>query len=216
MKVAIVGATGWIGGALMAEALARGHAVTAVVRDTARLPANSPARAMSADVFDVEALATAFAGQDAILHAYAPSRAASDQDRIDQQTVGTTAIIAAARQAGVKRLIAVGGAGTSEIAPGVKLMDSYLFPKRWNGGARSTAVIRKLLEQDGTLDWTFVSPPHIIEDGVRTGRYRTGDDNLLFEESTGRSHISVADYAIALIDELETPAHVRRRFTVGT
>ena len=216
MKVAIVGATGWIGGALLAEASDRGHAITAVVRDSTKLPDGSSGRRVVCDILDIDKLISAFQGQEALLHAFAPARDATDQERIDRQTAGTNAIIAAAKAAGVRRLIAVGGAGTSQIAPGVKLMDSYLFPKKWAGGARSTAVIRTLLEADGTLDWTFVSPPHIIEPGPRTGHYRTGTDNLLFEESTGRSYISVADYAVALIDELEKPAHIKMRFTVGT
>ncbi|MBE7220610.1 MAG: NAD(P)H-binding protein, partial [Caulobacteraceae bacterium] len=110
MKLAVVGATGWIGSALVAEALARGHAVTAVVRDPAKLPPGSPVEAMIADVEDVDALAAAFRGQDAVLHAFAPPRTASDEERIARQAAGTRAIIAAAHRAGVSRLIAVGGA----------------------------------------------------------------------------------------------------------
>ena len=216
MKMAIAGATGIIGSAILDEAVHRGHDVTAVVRDPARLRSGSGTPVAVAEACDVNALAAAFEGHDVIVHAVAPPREATDQQRIDFQTAATTALIAATKRASVRRFIAVGGAGTSEIAPGVKLMDSYLFPTKWLGGARSTALIRSLLRDDGTLDWTFISPPHIIEPGPRTGKYRTGTDNLLFDEASGRSFISVADYAVALVDEAENGAHLQQRFTVGT
>lgn len=216
MKIALVGATGFVGAALLAEALARGHQVGAIARKIANLPPDPKLRAIAADVMDGAALIRAFQGQEAVIHAYAPPRSETIETRIAQQTTATRSILAACRAAGVKRLLAVGGAGTSEIAPGVKLMNSYLFPKAYEGGARSTAVIKDLLGQEADLDWCFLCPPHQLEKGERTGKYRLGKDNLIFEEATGRSHISVADYAVAMIDELEHPHHSRQRFTVGT
>lgn len=216
MKVAIVGATGKIGSKLLAEALARGHTVTAVVRNPAKLPKDDRIRVAEADVNDGAALAKAFRGQDAVIHSYAPPRDISIQERIDQQTNATRTIIGALKAAGLKRILAVGGAGTSEIAPGVRLMDSYLFPKAYEGGAKSTAVIKDLLKAERGLDWTSLSPPHQIEPGERTGKYRLGEDNLIFNLDNGRSHISFDDYAVALIDELEKPQHLGQRFTVGT
>jgi len=216
MKVAIVGATGFVGSKVLAEALSRGHAVTAIVRSPEKLPKDDRIKVVQADVNDSTALAAAFRGQDAVIHSYAPPRQDSIEARIAQQTRATTSIIAALKSAGVKRVIAVGGAGTSEIAPGVRLMDSYLFPKAWEGGARSTMVIKDLFKAAPELDWIFLSPPHFLEPGKRTGKYRTGVDNLIFEEATGRSYISVDDYAVALIDEMETHKHSCQRFTVGT
>lgn len=216
MKIAIVGATGFVGSKVLAEALSRGHSVTAIVRSPEKLPKDARINVVKADVNDSAALAAAFRGQDAVIHSYAPPRPDSVQSRIDQQTKATKSIIAALKSAGVKRVLAVGGAGTSEIAPGVRLMDSYLFPKAWEGGAKSTMVIKDLFKAEPDLDWIFLSPPHFLEPGKRTGKYRTGVDNLLFEEATGRSYISVDDYAVALIDETETHKHSRQRFTVGT
>lgn len=216
MKIAIVGATGFVGGKLVREALDRAHDVTAITRSPTKLPKENRLRTVSSDVNDVPALTEAFKGQDAVIHAYAPSRSESMDARIKQQTQGTKSIIAALRAARVKRLLAVGGAGTSEIAPGVALMDSYLFPKAYEGGARSTAVIKELLKAEPDINWTYLCPPHFLEAGEKTGKYRVGQNNLIIELETGRSHISTADYAVAMIDELETPKHSRQRFTVGT
>jgi uncharacterized protein len=216
MKIAIVGATGFVGAKLLAEAVSRGHQVTAITRSPEKLRRDPHITAVAADVNDVPTLIEAFRGQEAVIHSYAPARKDSIDARIAQQRRATTSIIAALRGAGVRRILAVGGAGTSEIAPGVKLMDSYLFPKAYEGGAKSTAVIKDLLKAEPDLDWIFLSPPHALEAGTRTGKYRLGRDNLIFEEATGRSHISVDDYAVAMIDELENPRHSRERFTVGT
>lgn len=136
MKIAIVGATGFVGARLVEEALSRGHDVTTITRSPTKLPKDSQLRTVSADVNDVSALTEAFEGQDAVIHAYAPPRSDSTGARIEQQTKGTKSIIAALKAARVQRLLAVGGAGTSEIAPGVALMDSYLFPKAYEGGVR--------------------------------------------------------------------------------
>src|SRR5665213_3752331 len=138
MKVAIVGATGMIGSKLLEEAIDRGHVVTAVSRHATKLPAHGRVRPVEVDVLDTNELARAFSGQDAILHAFAPPRL-SVEERVAQQRAGTRSIIAAARSAGVRRILAVGGAGTLEVAPGVLNMDRPEFPANWEGGAKSTA-----------------------------------------------------------------------------
>jgi len=212
MKLAIVGATGFVGSRLLDEALLRGHEVAGICR-TAQ-PARPRVRWIAAEVADTAALAAAFAGCVAVLHAYAPPRSAADAERIALQSAATGSIISALHRAGVRRVLAVGGAGTLEVAPGVRFMDSYAFPQQWLGGARSTAVIKDLLAAEPGLDWVFLSPPNLLEPGVRTGRYRIGKDRLLVD-AVGRSAISVEDYAVAMIDELETPQHHRERFTVG-
>ena len=216
MKIAIIGATGFVGRPILEEAVARGHQVLALTRSGQKIAPAASLAVHKVDVNDSEALARAIAGYDVVVHAFAPPRSESVEERIARQTEGTRSIIRAVKQAGVPRLAAVGGAGTAEVAPGVPLMNSYFFPPQYEGGARSTAVIKDLLLPEDSFDWVFVSPPNFLEDGPRTGRYRTGKDNLIIELSTGRSYMSVADYAVAMLDEIETPGHHRQRFTVGT
>jgi putative NADH-flavin reductase len=213
MKIAIMGATGMIGSKLLEEAIDRGHVVTAVSRHATKLPAHDRVRPVEADVLDTKAIADAFSGQDAILHAFAPPRL-SVEERVAQQRAGTRSIIAAAKSAGVLRILAVGGAGTLEVAPGVMNADRPEFPASWEGGVKSTALIKGLLAAEPDLDWTFLCPSHDIFVGERTGKFRLGLDQMLVD-ADGKSSISTADYAIAMIDELETPRHSRRRFTVG-
>ena len=213
MKVAIVGATGMIGSKLLEEAIDRGHIVTAVSRHASKLPAHDRVRPVEADVLVTKAIADAFSGQDAIPHAFAPPRLSVEQ-RVEQQRAGTRSIIAAAKSVGVRRILAVGGAGTLEVAPGVMNADRPEFPASWEGGVKSTALIKGLLAAEPDLDWTFLCPSHDIFIGERTGKFRLGLDQMLVD-ADGKSSISTADYAIAMIDELETPKHSRRRFTVG-
>jgi putative NADH-flavin reductase len=213
MKVAVMGATGMIGSKLLEEAFDRGHIVTGISRHASKLPSHDRILPVEADVLDTNALARAFSGQDAILHAFAPPRL-SVEERVEQQRAGTQSIIAAAKSAGVRRILAVGGAGTLEVAPGVQNKDRPEFPASWEGGVKSTALIKGLLAAEPDLDWTFLSPSHEIFVGERTGKFRLGLDQMLID-ANGKSSISVADYAIAMIDELENPKHSRRRFTVG-
>lgn len=214
MKIALVGATGYVGAKLLEEAVNRGHVVTAIMRSPHKLPQNDLVLPAPADVTDVKALTRNFRGQDAIIHAYAPPRTDSVAERIEQQRAGTQAIIAAAKRAGVKRILAVGGAGTLEVAPGVRNMDRPEFPAAWEGGAKSTAVIKELLLAEPGLEWTFLSPSHDLFPGKRTGKFRLGRDQMLVGPD-GQSRISVEDYAVAMIDELEDQKHTGHRFTVG-
>ncbi len=216
MLIAIIGATGFVGMSILKEALARGHEVLALTRSAHKIAPSASLRVAGVDVQDSARLAELLRGCAVAVHAFAAPRTDSIEERIAKQRQGTTSIIAAVKRAGLARLVAVGGAGTAEVAPGVRLMDSYFFPPEYEGGARSTAVIKELLQQEDTVDWVFVSPPNFLEHGARTGAYRTGKDNLIIDLHTGRSFMSVADYAVALLDEIETPKHHRERFTVGT
>ena len=216
MRIAIIGATGFVGTHILKEAVSRGHQVLALTRSPQKISPSSSLVVRKIDVNDSETLAQALAGYDVAVHAFAAPRSDSVEERIVRQTEGTRSIIKAVKQAGIPRLAAVGGAGTAEVAPGIQLMDSYFFPPEYEGGARSTAVIKDLLKSEDAFDWVFISPPNILEDGPRTGNYRTGKDNLVIELSSGRSYMSVADYAVAMLDEIETPKHHRQRFTVGT
>ena len=201
-KVALIGASGFIGSRLLAELSARGHAVTAIVRSPEKVAALAGVTAVKGDVFDKDGLAKLLAGHDAVISAVHFS--ASDPQ----------VLLAAVKQSGVKRYLVVGGAGSLEVAPGVKLFDTPEFPAVYLDEARKGGAFLDLLKQEKGLDWTFLSPAALIQPGERTGQFRLGTDQLLVD-AEGNSSISAEDYAIALVDELEKPAHSRHRFTVG-
>jgi uncharacterized protein len=214
MNVALIGATGFIGSKLLDEAVNRGHVVTAITRSPEKLPQHERIIPRKADVNDVAALTELLRGQDALIHAFAPGRGLDAQESKDKQRAGTLSIIAATKAAGVKRLLAVGGAGSLEIRPGVAHFDTPEFPQQYQAGARATAQIKDLLRAEKDLDWTFLCPSTSIFPGERTGKFRLGGDALLIGPD-GQSRISVEDYAVAMIDELENPRHTGHRFTVG-
>jgi uncharacterized protein len=214
MKIAIVGATGFIGSKLRDEAVNRGHVVTAVTRSPDKLPKNDRTIPAPGDVNDVPLLTRYLRGQDAVIHSYAPGRGLDAQESMTKQRAGTLSIIAATKAAGVKRLLAVGGAGSLEVSPGVAHFDTPEFPAAYQGGARATAQIKDLLRAEKDLDCTFLCPSTSIAPGERTGKFRLGGDQLLIG-ADGQSRISVEDYAVAMIDELENPKHTGHRFTVG-
>lgn len=208
MKIAIFGANGTIGQRIVSEAVQRGHEVTAVVRED--LQANKDkVKSVKGDVIDAQSVAKAVAGCDVVISAVAPS-----QD-LTMLTTAAHSLLEGLSQAGVKRLIVVGGAGSLEVAPGLKLIDAPSFPAAWKGIAQAhTDALEVYRNAKTDVDWTSVSPPALIQPGERTGKYRLGGDQLVSDEQ-GNSHISAEDYAIALIDEAETPKHSRERFTVG-
>lgn len=198
-KVAVIGATGNVGARLVAELASRGHAVTAISRHPgAASPQVAPA---AGDVRDPAALSRLLAGHDAVVSALR----FADTD--------PAALIGIVRDSGVRRYLVVGGAGSLEVAPGRRLIDQPDFPAAYKAEALKGAAFLDALRQVDDLDWTFLSPSALIEPGERTGRFRLGGDALLVGE--GGSRISYEDYAVALVDEIERPAHLRRRFTVG-
>lgn len=202
MKIALIGATGFIGSRLLAELTSRGHQVTAIVRNPEKVPQSAGVTAKKGDVYDKDGLAALLAGHHAVISAV--HYTASDP----------AALLAAVKQSGVKRYLVVGGAGSLEVAPGVKLFDTKEFPAIYLDEARKGGAYLDLLKGENGLDWTFLSPSAVIEPGDRTGQFRLGKDQLLVDDK-GQSRISAEDYAIALVDELEKPAHSRQRFTVG-
>jgi putative NADH-flavin reductase len=211
MHLALIGATGFIGSALRDEALARGHHVSALVGHPEKLPVHAALRPVTIDVLDRDALAQALRGHEAVISAFSGHAQA---DVRGYYLRGVEAIVDAVRRAGVLRLLMVGGAGSLEVAPGVQLLDTPQFPAAYRGTAEGARDALRLLRAGSGLAWTMLSPSAIIAPGERTGRYRLGDDALLVGED-GQSRISVQDYAKAMIDELERPAHTGRRFTVG-
>lgn len=202
MKIALIGATGFIGSRLLAELTSRGHEVTAIVRNPEKVPQGAGIVAEKGDVYDKDGLAALLAGHDAVISSV--HYTASDP----------AVLLAAVKQSGVKRYLVVGGAGSLEVAPGVKLFDTKEFPALYLDEARKGGAYLDQLKGESDLDWTFLSPSALIEPGERTGKFRLGKDQLLVD-GNGQSRISAEDYAIALVDELEKPAHSRRRFTVG-
>jgi putative NADH-flavin reductase len=211
MNIALIGATGFIGSALLQEALARGHQVTALVTRPERLPTHPQLHGRAVDVNDTPALAAAIAGHDVVLSAFSGH---AQGDVQGYYLNGMRSVIAAVKDARVARLLVVGGAGSLEVAPGRQLLDSPDFPAAYRGSAEGARQALLLLRDERSVDWTMLSPSAVIAPGERTGRFRLGGDQLLTAPD-GTSRISAQDYAVAFVDEMEKPAHSRRRFTVG-
>lgn len=211
MKVALIGASGFIGSKLLDEAVARGHQVTALVSRPERVAAHPNVTAVRADVNDTAALAQHLKGHDAVISAFSGH---AQSDTYDYFVAGFTSILAAVKRAEVARLLVVGGAGSLEIAPGAQLLDSPNFPAEYKPTAEGARRALNLLKDEPSLNWTMLSPAAVIAPGERTGVFRLGTDQLL-ADAAGQSHISVQDYAVAMIDELEQAAHPRRRFTLA-
>lgn len=211
MNIALIGASGFIGTALRREALARGHQVTAVVTNPQKIEPAAQLRVVQADVNATDALASALRGHDAVLSAFSGHAQA---DTLNYYLQGFRSIVAATKQAGVPRLLVVGGAGSLEVAPGLQLLDTPQFPDAYKPTAEGARQALVQLRDEKSLDWTLLSPSAVIAPGERTGKFRLGTDQLL-KDAEGNSRISVEDYAAAFIDELEKPGHSRQRFTVG-
>jgi hypothetical protein len=211
MKIAIIGASGFIGSFVRDEALARGHLVTAIVRHPEKIAVQNPRlTVVKADILKdkVDGLVK---GHDAVISAYSAGR--SGRDIYDEHVKGAKAIISGVKKSGVKRLLVVGGAASLEVAPGVQLI-ATMGPERITDGMLATRETLYMLKKEKKLEWTFLSPAASITPGERTGHYRVGKDQLLKNEE-GESKISTQDYAVAMLDELEHPQHIRERFTVA-
>jgi uncharacterized protein len=207
MKVVLFGASGMIGSRILQELLRRGHQVTAVVRNPGKVAAPG-VRVLTGDVTEAESVAQTARGADAAISAYAPPK--GDEPVL---SAAIYALVDGLSEAGVRRLIVVGGAGSLEVAPGVALVDAPGFPEAYRDIAMAHRDALPIL-RESNLDWTSLSPAGIIEPGERTGKFRLGTTSLLTDEK-GESRISAEDYAIALVDELEDPKHLRRQFTVA-
>lgn len=211
MDIALIGASGFIGSGLLTEALARGHRVTALVAHPEKLQARDGLSVVGTDVLDTARLAKRMAGHEAVISAFSGH---AQQDVRGYYMRGIESIIAAVKQASVSRLLVVGGAGSLEVEPGVQLVDTPSFPEQWKASALGARDALERLRGEAEVAWTMLSPAAQIKQGARTGRFRLGGNQLLIDEA-GNSHISLQDYAVAMIDELEQPAHSRRRFSVA-
>lgn len=211
MKVAIIGASGYVGSQLLKEAVARGHEVAALVSNTSKIAPAANVTVVQADVLAQDSLAEKLKGYDAVVSAFSGH---AQSDVYDYYIQGIQSVIAAAKRAEVPRLLVVGGAGSLEVAPGRQLVDSPDFPAEYKASALGAREALNLLRKEGELNWTMLSPAAMLVPGERTGQFRVGRDALL-TDATGESRISVQDYAVAMIDELEKPTHLRSRFTVA-
>ena len=215
MKVALIGASGFVGTAVLNELLQRNHQVAAIVRHPEKIKKAGNLNVFAADVLDEEALQAALRGQDAVISAYNAGWA--NPNIYDDFMAGAKAIQESVKKAGVKRLIVIGGAGSLFIAPGQQLVDTDAFPAEWKPGALAARDYLNILREDRMLDWTFLSPAIEMNpgtSGIRKGVYRMGLDSPVFDDNH-KSMISVEDIGVAIVDELEHPRHIRQRFTVA-
>lgn len=201
MNIALIGASGNAGSRILAELIRRGHTVTAIVRNPEKVTTGSNVTARKADAFDKAGLSALLRGHEAVISAI--HFTASDPE----------VLIAAVRESGVSRYLVIGGAGSLEVGPGVALVDTPDFPVVYKEEAIRGGVFLDRLRREDDLQWTFLSPSAVFEAGERTGIFRLGGDQLLVGHHGSR--ISFEDYAVALVDELEQPRHIRQRFTVG-
>lgn len=211
MKIALIGATGFIGSAIRKELLDRKHQVTALVSSPEKLAANDNLIAIKTDVQNLAQLSTQLADYDAVISAFSGH---AQVDALAYYVTGITNIIAAVKAAKTPRILVVGGAGSLEVAPGVQLIDTPDFPAAYAASAEGARQALNLLRGEAELNWTMLSPAAMIAPGQRTGKYRFGLNQLLLD-AEGNSQISVEDYALAMVDELEHPKHPQQRFTLA-
>ncbi len=213
MKIALIGATGFTGAPVLAELLSRGHQVTALARTPEKLQAQKGLNVVKADVLDEKQVAAAVAGHDAVISAYNPGW--SEPKIHDLFLQGSHAILQGIKQAGVKRVLVIGGAGSLYVAPGLQLVDTPQFPAEYKQGALAARELLTRIEKESTLDWTLISPPIGLAPGERTGKYRVGANDLLPGKGDVPAGISVTDLAVAIVDEIEKPQHIKKRFTAA-
>ncbi|HEX8014458.1 MAG TPA: NAD(P)H-binding protein [Flavobacterium sp.] len=212
MKIAIIGATGFVGTAILNELADRKHDVTAI----ARTPKDTEnATWIAADVYDVDSLAETLKGHDVVVNAFNPGW--TNPNIYDDSIRGSKAIQAAVKQSGVKRFITIGGAGSLFVAPGLQAIDTPDFPKDIYDGANAARHYLEIIKEEKELDWAFFSPAFEMHQGTKTGRtgkYRLGLENPVFNDEQ-RSILSVEDLAVVIADEIETPKHHQVRFTAA-
>lgn len=213
-NVLLIGATGFVGSAVLNELVSRGHKVTAVARNIEKVAKSELVDVVKKDVANVDAIAKLAEGKDAIISAYNPGWTNPDIATLISENYPK--ILSAAKKSGVERLLIVGGAGTLFCAPGLRVVDSGAIPEEIMGGVRPLGdFYLNTLMNENDIDWVFFSPAGVFDQqGKKTGNYRLGKDDLIVD-TEGNSHISVQDYADAMVNELEKPAHHKERFTIG-
>jgi putative NADH-flavin reductase len=216
MKIALIGATGFVGAHVLSELTNRGHQVTAIARDITKIDtSNEHINAVVADVSNEENLIQIVKDHDAVVSTY--NAGWTNPDLYSEFLKVSQTIQSGVTKAGVKRLLVVGGAGSLEVAPGLQLVDTPQFPEAYKAGAGAARDYLNILKKDTLLDWTFLSPAiemHPGTSGHKKGSYRTELNNPVFDDK-GKSVIAVEDLAVAIADELESPQFIKQRFTVG-
>lgn len=213
-NVVLIGASGFVGTAILNELLNRGHKVTAIVRDPAKVTASNPnLKVIQADVTNTDVLIEASKGKDAVISAYNPGW--KNPNIYEETLKNYPLIVDSVKKAGVERLLIVGGAGTLFYAPGKMVMDADDIPAKLLPGIKSLGEFYlNTLRKENDIDWIFLSPAANMTPGERTGKFRIGKDDLVVGVN-GDSNISVEDYAVAMVDELEQKHHHKERFTIG-
>ena len=211
MHIALIGASGFIGSALLKEALSRQHQVTALVSRPEKITTSAQLTAHATDVQNLAQLTQQLQGFDAVISAFSGH---ANGDVLGYYVSGIKNIVEATKNANVNRLLVVGGAGSLEVAPGLQVIDTPDFPQAYRASAEGARQALNLLRAESRLNWTMLSPSAMIAPGQRTNQFRLGKDQLLIA-TDGKSHISVEDYAVAMINELEQATYPRQRFTVG-
>ena len=213
-NVVLIGASGFVGTAILNELLNRGHKVTAIVRDPAKVTASNPnLKVIQADVTDTDVLIEASKGKDAVISAYNPGW--KNPNIYEETLKNYPLIVDSVKKAGVERLLIVGGAGTLFYAPGKMVMDADDVPAKLLPGIKSLGEFYlNTLRKENDIDWILLSPAANMTPGERTGKFRIGKDDLVVDVN-GDSNISVEDYAVAMVDELEQKHHHKERFTIG-
>lgn len=212
MKIALIGATGFVGSAILNELTGRNHEVTAIARNPKE---TATATWIAADIFNIDALAAILEGHDAIINAYNPGW--NNPNIYNDFLAGSKAIQEAAKKSGVKRFITIGGAGSLFVAPDLQAVDTPDFPKEIYPGASAARDYLNIIKEEKELDWAFFSPAFEMHAGTttgRTGKYRLGLENPVFNDEQ-RSILSVEDLAVVIADETEKPKHHQVRFTAG-
>jgi len=212
MKIALIGATGFVGSALLNEFASRGHQITAIARNPTE---NDKANWIKADITNVDALAEILKNHDAVVSAYNPGW--ENPNIYDDFISGSKAIQSAVKKSGVKRYITIGGGGSLFVAPGLQAVDTPDFPKEYYPGATAARDYLNIIREEKELDWAFFSPAFEMHAGIttgRTGKYRLGLENPVFD-ANNRSILSVEDLAVVIADEVENPKHHQQRFTAA-
>ena len=213
-RIALIGASGFVGSALLKESLKRGHSVTAIVRHPEKITLNDPnLQIIQGDVLSEQSITDVIKGVDVVISAYNPGWT---NPNISQETTAAyQSIISCVKKAKIPRLLIVGGAGSLYVAPEKRVMDTGVIPESYLPAVESLAnVLYDLQKNEKELDWAYFSPAGNIEPGERTGKFRLGKDQLMVDKD-GKSNISVEDYAVAMLDEVDSPVHHRERFTIG-
>lgn len=212
MKIALIGATGFVGSNILNELANRNHEITAIARNP---KTGSNANWIAADIFDTDALAEILKGNDIVINAYNPGW--TNPNIYDDFIEGSKSIQEAVKKSGVKRFITIGGAGSLFVAPNLQAVDTPDFPKEYHAGAAAARDYLNILKEEKELDWAFFSPAFEMHQGIttgRTGNYRLGLENPVFDENQ-RSILSGEDLAVVIADEAENPKHHQIRFTAA-